>query len=304
VDDGRDRCETASISDFELLQLPDGRRLEYCVSGPADGSALLFHHGTPGGCTQFTGLADGAHRLGLRLVTSSRAGYGQSTRHPGRRIADVTEDTERLLDSLGIGRCLVAGWSGGGPHALACGARLPDRVRGVLCIAGLAPSGAEGLEFLVGMGQANLDEFGCAAAGEDPLRTFLEAEQEGLRSVTADGVAEGLATLLPAADLRALADGMAEDLAAQIRQGVGASIDGWLDDDLAFLADWGFSLDEITVPVTLWQGSDDLMVPFSHGRWLAGHVPGAVVHLEEGEGHLSIGSDPQRMLDELLTLAA
>ncbi len=97
---------------------------------------------------------------------------------------------------------------------------------------------------------------------------------------------------------------MAEDLAAQIRQGVGASIDGWLDDDLAFLADWGFSLDDITVPVTLWQGSDDLMVPFSHGRWLAGHVPGAVVHLEEGEGHLSLGSDPQRMLDELLTLAA
>jgi hypothetical protein len=109
VDDEPGRCETAAIGDFELLHLHDGRRLEYCVSGPAGGPALLFHHGTPGGCTQFGGLADGAHRLGLRLVTSSRAGYGQSTRHPGRRIVDVTEDTERLLDSLGIGRCLVAG---------------------------------------------------------------------------------------------------------------------------------------------------------------------------------------------------
>jgi pimeloyl-ACP methyl ester carboxylesterase len=84
---------------------------------------------------------------------------------------------------------------------------------------------------------------------------------------------------------------------------VGASIEGWLDDDLAFLADWGFALDEISVPITIWQGRDDLMVPFSHGQWLAGHVPGAVAHLEDGEGHLSIGSRPERLLDELLALS-
>jgi len=274
------------------------------VSGPDGGPALVFHHGTPGACVQFSSLAAGAHRLGLRLVTSSRAGYGQSTRHPGRRVVDVTGDTERLLDALGIDRCLVAGWSGGGPHALACGARLGGRVGAVLVIAGVAPADTPGLDFLAGMGEANLEEFGLARDGEDALRPFLEAEREGLKTVTAEGVAEGMASLLPQADLRALAAGMAADLAAQLRHGVGAGIDGWLDDDLAFLAGWGFSLDDITVPTTLWQGADDLMVPFSHGQWLANHLPGAVAHLEDGEGHLSIGAHPDRMLEELLALSS
>jgi len=290
------------MTGFALLDLPDGRRLEYCVSGPEGAPALLFHHGTPGACTQMKALAAGAHQLGLRLVTSSRAGYGRSSRRPGRCIADVTDDTAHLLDALGIERCLVAGWSGGGPHALACGARLADRVRAVLVIAGVGPSGVAGLDFLSGMGEANLAEFGAAAEGEDVLRPFLEAEQEGLASITAGDLAQGLASLLSPADLVALAGGLDEDLVAQLRHGVGTGVDGWLDDDLAFLADWGFSIDDVTVPTTLWQGSDDLMVPFSHGRWLAGHVPGAVAHLEDGEGHLSIAADPHRLLSELVAL--
>ena len=292
------------MADFDLLELPDGRQLEYCVSGPEGGPALLFHHGTLGACTQIRGLADGAHRFGLRFVTSSRAGYGASSRKPGRRIADVTDDIAHLLDALGIERCLVAGWSGGGPHALACGARLADRVRAVLVIAGVAPSGIPGLDFLAGMGEANLAEFAAAAKGEDALRPFLVAEQEGLASITADALAEGMSSLLSPADLVALAGGLDEDLVAQLRHGTGQSIDGWLDDDLAFLTDWGFSVDDVTVPTTLWQGSDDLMVPFSHGRWLAGHVPGAVSHLVDGEGHVSIAANADRLLSELVALGA
>jgi len=292
------------MADFDLLELPDGRQLEYCVTGPPDGPALVFHHGTPGACTQLRRLADGAHRRGLRFVTTSRAGYGASSRKPGRRIADVTDDVAHLLDALGIDRCLVAGWSGGGPHALACGARLADRVRAVLVIAGVGPSGAAGLDFLAGMGEANLEEFAAAAEGEDALRPLLEAVQEGLATITADALAEGMESLLSPADLAALPGEIGEDLAAQLRHGTQPSIDGWLDDDLAFLTDWGFSLDDIAVPTTLWQGSEDLMVPFSHGRWLADHVPGAVPHLLDGEGHVSIGADADRLLSELVALGA
>jgi pimeloyl-ACP methyl ester carboxylesterase len=79
-------------------------------------------------------------------------------------------------------------------------------------------------------------------------------------------------------------------------------VDGWLDDDLAFVADWGFALADISVPVFVWQGSEDLMVPFAHGEWLVRHVPGATAHLEADEGHLSIGIGAiDRMLDELVT---
>ena len=100
---------------------------------------LLFHHGTPGSCLPSRAVEQAVHRLGLRLVAMSRSGYGDSTRSPQRQVVDVVADTRAVLDALGVARCYVAGWSGGGPHALACGARLAERVDAVLVIAGVAP---------------------------------------------------------------------------------------------------------------------------------------------------------------------
>jgi pimeloyl-ACP methyl ester carboxylesterase len=285
-----------------LITLPDGRDLEVEVTGPDGGPVLLFHHGTPGGSLQFTGTAAEVHRRGHRLVTWSRAGYGASTRRPGRSVADEVEDAMAVLDHLGAEDCLVAGWSGGGPHALACGALAPDRVRGVLCIAGVAPYDADGLDFLDGMGQENHDEFGAALEGEPALRRYLEAARPELLEITGDQIITQMATLLPPVDRESLTGEFGDFLAAEMRQSVSVSVDGWLDDDLAFARPWGFDLSTVTVPTHVWQGSDDLMVPFAHGRWLAAHLPGAVVHLEQGEGHVSIGvGGMSRMLDELVS---
>jgi pimeloyl-ACP methyl ester carboxylesterase len=284
-----------------LIALADGRDLEIEVTGPEAGTVLAFHHGTPGGSGQIHALARAAHARGLRLVTWSRPGYGASTRRAGRSVADDVDDVASVLDHLDVETCLIAGWSGGGPHALACGALVPDRVRGVLCIAGVAPYAADGLDFLAGMGEDNIEEFGAALRGEEPLRTWLEAARPGLVNITADEVAASLGSLIPPADQAVLTGEFSEDLASQFRQAVSAGVDGWLDDDLAFTRPWGFELGAITVPTFLWQGSEDLMVPFAHGGWLAEHLPGVVAHLEQGEGHLSVGLGAlDRMLDELV----
>lgn len=284
-----------------MLSLPDGRDLELEVSGPDGAPVLLFHHGTPGASAQFGGMADETHARGHRLVSWSRAGYGASTRRPGRSVADEVDDVRAILDHLGADDCVVAGWSGGGPHALACGALAADRVRGVLCIAGVAPYDAEGLSFLDGMGSENHEEFGAALEGEDTLRSYLDAARPELLQITADAIHEEMRTLIPPVDEASLTGEFGEFLAGEFRQSVAVSVDGWLDDDLAFTRPWGFDLAAITVPTYVWQGSEDLMVPFAHGQWLAGRIPGAVVHLEQGEGHLSIGVGAMgRMLDELL----
>jgi pimeloyl-ACP methyl ester carboxylesterase len=284
------------------ITLTDGRELEVEVSGPDGGRVLVFHHGTPGGSEQMRAMARAAWARGLRLVTWSRPGYGASTRQAGRSVADVVADTAAVLDHLGAESCLVAGWSGGGPHALACGALLPDRVRGVLCIAGVAPYAAEGLDFLAGMGEDNIEEFGAALEGEHTLRPWLDAQRPEMLELTADAVADSLGNLVPPVDVVVLTGEFAEDLASEFRQALSVGVDGWLDDDLAFTRPWGFELADITVPTYLWQGSDDLMVPFAHGRWLAGRIPGVTAHLEQGEGHLSIGIGAlDRMLDELAT---
>ena len=287
---------------MSLITLRDGRDLEVEVSGPDGAPVLLFCHGTPGGSTQFGAYARAVAERGLRLVTWSRPGYGASTRRAGRSVADDVDDAAEVLDHVGGDTCLVAGWSGGGPHALAAGALLPDRVRAVLSIAGVAPYDADGLDFAAGMGEDNIEEFGEALKGETALRAWLDNVRPGMVDLTPADVVASLDTLLPPVDEAALTGEFAEFLATEFRQAVSVGVDGWLDDDLAFTRPWGFDLGSIAVPTYLWQGSDDLMVPFAHGQWLAERVPGVTAHLERGEGHLSIVVGAlDRMLDELVS---
>ncbi len=292
------------VDSQDHIALPDGRRLDIRLSGPVDGVPLVFHHGTPGAATSIRVLERAAHQRGLRVVTASRPGYGDSTRQPGRSVVDVVSDTAAVLGAIGAPRCVVAGWSGGGPHALACAARL-DAAAAVLVIAGVAPYGAEGLDWMAGMGADNVMEFGASLQGEGRLRPFLEEAREELKEVTAAGIVTSLDSLLPDVDKAVLTDEFGEDMASGFHEALRIGVDGWLDDDLAFVKPWSFDLSEISVPTMIWQGSEDLMVPFAHGRWLTSRVVGASAHLEQGEGHLSVGIGAlDRMLDELVSTAS
>lgn len=133
-----------------------------------------------------------------------------------------------------------------------------------------------------------MEEFGLALRGAQVLRPWLEQAAAGHRRNDPAALAEQISSLLPDVDRAVLTDEFGRDLAACVAAGLSGGVDGWLDDDLAFARPWGFSTDEITVPAFVWHGSADLMVPFSHGRWLARRIPGVAAHLEEGQGHLSI----------------
>jgi pimeloyl-ACP methyl ester carboxylesterase len=280
------------------LRLADGRNLEYLVAGPADGTPLVFHHGTPFAALLFEPMVAAATRHGLRTVVYSRPGYAGSSPRPDRTIASVAEDVTALLAELEADRFLTVGWSGGGPHALACAALLPGRCLAAATVAGVAPYSAEGLDWLDGMGAENVEEFAAATAGEQPLTAYLSAQVDSLATVRGDQIAAALGDLVSEVDRRALSDEFADYSAAAFRKAVSAGIAGWRDDDLAFVRDWGFDLAAVRAPVSIWQGAEDRMVPFAHGRWLADRVPGASVHLHPAEGHLSL------MLDKFGDIAA
>jgi pimeloyl-ACP methyl ester carboxylesterase len=288
------------VSSF-AVRLPDGRALEVSASGPDQGTPLVFHHGTPSDRTQYPPFAEAAAARGLRLVTYSRPAYGGSSRQPGRVIADCAADTLAIVEQFGAGRFYTAGWSGGGPHALACAALLGDRVLGCATIAGVGPFGAAGLDFLEGMGRDNQEEFGAALAGPSQLQDYLERQAQVLAEVTGEQVAAALGDLVSPVDVGALAGDFAAYLATTFRQAVSTGLWGWFDDDLAFTRPWGFDLDEVGVPVVVWQGGQDRMVPFAHGQWLATQVPGARPRLLPEEGHLSIAvASFGNILDDLL----
>jgi pimeloyl-ACP methyl ester carboxylesterase len=262
---------------------------------------LVYLHGSPSAVPPIRAIERAAHARGLRHVSFSRAGYGSSTRLPGRNVAHVASDVADILDHLGAERCLVAGLSGGGPHALGAAALLPQRVAGVLSIASIAPYGVPDLDFTAGMGALNVEVFRTAARGEAELRPLLEEVAVALRDADPAGLRAEMDTILSEVDRAFLTDELAADGAAGYHEAFRYGAEGFLDDFLSFVEAWGFSLDAITVPAFVWQGTEDMMVPFSHGQWLAAHVPGAVAHLEQGEGHYSlIVGAINRMLEQLV----
>jgi pimeloyl-ACP methyl ester carboxylesterase len=282
-----------------------GRQLEALAIGPRDALTVVMHNGTPAGLIANPLVAQATAARGLRLVLYSRPGYGGSTPDPGRRVADVAADVAALLDAVGAASFVTVGWSGGGPHALACAARLPGRCLAAATMASVAPYSAEGLDWLAGMGAENVEEFGAALAGPDALTSFLEPAARELATVTGPEVAAGLGGLASAADEAAITGEVADHLAAVFRAAVATGVAGWRDDDLAFTADWGFTMADVSAgaPVAVWQGDQDMMVPYSHGQWLAAHIPGARVHLLPGEGHMTLVHSIGAILDELLDLA-
>jgi pimeloyl-ACP methyl ester carboxylesterase len=288
------------------VQAPGGRMLDVLVTGREDGLALVFHTGTPSGLVGLGPMAGEASARGFRTVSYSRPGYGKSTPQPGRLVADAAADVEAVLGELRVDEFVTAGWSGGGPHALACAALLPVRCLAAASIAGVAPSDGPGLAWLAGMGEENVAEFTAANAGESELTSFLAEPAAQMRDISAAGVADGLGGLASEADKAALTGEFAEYLAEAFRASLSTGIDGWRDDDLAFARDWGISLEALghATPVAIWQGDQDRMVPAAHGEWLAANIPLARARMRPGEGHLTLmTSSFGEILDDLLTLA-
>jgi len=203
-------------------------------------------------------------------------------------VVDVAADAAAVADALGVERFFTWGVSGGGPHALACAAALPDRVIAAVSLASIAPYDSPGLDWMAGMGQDNVEEFGAALAGEAKLRSYLSNQRTQILKATAPELVAVMESLLPPADVAVLTGDRAEFLLASMTTALQPGCDGWLDDDLAFTTGWGFDLEAIAVPLLIMQGEQDLMVPFAHGQWLASRLPGAEVVLSADDGHLTL----------------
>ena len=269
------------------VALRDGRTLHVYDEGDPNGNVVVQHHGTPGSGLSYPPDLELARERGLRIVSYDRAGYGGSTPHPGRRVADVVPDIEDVLDELGIERYAAFGGSGGCPHSFACGA-LSARCIAAAAIACPAPYEAEGLDWLAGQGEQNQEEWAAALAGPEALEPYLEHEAAEVRAATPEQIKEVLATVLPPVDAAVLTGDRAEHSKRGMDRALEHGIAGWRDDDLAFMHPWGFELDEIRVPTLLWQGVQDKMVPVAHAHWVAERIPGVEAHISEEDGHLSI----------------
>ena len=269
------------------VTLPDGRILAAAEWGDPNGTPFITIHGTPGGRISWWQDPDIYRRFGLRRITYDRPGYGDSTRHPGRSVVDAVADVEHLTAALGIDRFLVSGGSGGGPHALALAALLPDRVMRCIANVSVAPFDAEGLDWMAGMTEGNVIEFGAAVEGEEAARAVVEPLRERELQHLADGNVNWMGDdyALSEADQAQMRKHFAR-VRAHIANGLAPGADGWIDDLLVFVKPWGFDVASIRVPVLVTYGRSDVLVPAAHGDWLAKHVPGAEVAVDDVAGHM------------------
>jgi pimeloyl-ACP methyl ester carboxylesterase len=273
---------------MRALTLRDGRQLVVHDASDDDrgAPALLWHHGSPQTGALLQPLVEAATARGFRLISYARPSYGGSSPRPRRTVASAAEDVEQALGALGVDRFATMGASGGGPHALACAALLPDRVIGAVTLASPAPYTGD-------------DEWFAGMVAPGALRSALQGREARADYARTDEFDPDVFT---ATDWAAL-----EDRWASLGQDAGlaaaAGADGLIDDDVAFAAPWGFDLAVITVPVLIVQGGQDRMIPAMHGRWLAHRIPASELWLRPADGHVSILDACGAAMDWLQALA-
>ena len=269
------------------LALSGGRSLHVYDTGTGDaaGFAVFWHHGTPNTGAPPEPLFAVAAGRGIRWVSHDRPGYGGSTPQPGRDVASAAADVASIADALGIDRFAVMGHSGGGPHAVACAAVLPGRVLAAVCVSGLAPFGAEGLDWFAGMTPSGAAELRAAAAGRAALEAYFASAGFDPEMFTP-------------ADHAALS-GPWSWIGTVVDQALASDQGGMVDDDLAYVTPWGCDPTQIRTPVLFVHGAQDRLVPSSHATWLAQHCRTAELWLRPHDGYVSILNSSVMALDWL-----
>jgi pimeloyl-ACP methyl ester carboxylesterase len=265
------------VIEFDL-KLAGERVLHVYDTSPDAGNSLtvFWHHGTPNIGAPPRPLFALSDQLGVRWISHDRPGYGGSTPMLGRTVASAATDVVAIADALGIGRFAVMGHSGGSAHALACAALLPDRVLAVVDISGLAPYGADGLDWFAGMAESGVATLSAAVQGRAAKERYEASEPD-------------LDPGFTAADDAALA-GEWSWFIEVVRPALTAGSGPVIDDDLACVAPWGFDPAVISAPVLFLHGQDDRIAPSTHAAWLTARCPSAELWLRPGAGHISVMS--------------
>jgi pimeloyl-ACP methyl ester carboxylesterase len=273
------------------VEVSPKRFIEYCVFGDPAGFPVFLCHGLPGSRLEGELWAQDAQATSTALVCMDRPGFGRSTFQAGRRLSDWFSDVVAVADQLGAGAFSVLGTSAGGPHALACGMDVHKRVRKIAVVSGIGPVKRE---TLVGMASELRQSLLVARVAPSLLRPLFAVTR---RMVGTAAFHRRLASASPPADRVYLRDpDTMRVLAASMKEAFAAGTKGIAWEMRLLAQPWDFSLENITVPVEIWQGDADRNAPVAMAEYQASRIAGSVLHVLPGEGHLSAAKCSMRQI--------
>lgn len=277
------------------VDLPDGRTVEVASYGDEDGIPIVAFHGTPVSNSSWAMVDEPARARGVHVLAPNRPGIGGSDPHPMPLVASYVDDVTALADRLDLARFAIVGHSGGGPFALACGALLPDRVRAVATIAGIAPLDIPGMAEGVSAGDRRILRL-LKEGKEGSVRRLFQVMGFAVRYLP--GLSLSFFRSQVSASERDLLDGVfVSSISEAFDQGPEAAVNEYR----VFLMKekWGFEPADITVPVHIWQGEEDRNTYPIHARTLAKMMPQAELQLLPGVGHPVMATHFDEILDSL-----
>ncbi len=269
------------------LTLADGRKLEYTDNGVESSNTLIFHHGTTIGFDVWNAWLKLCLESGVRAVALNRPGVGASTRKPGRRMADDVSDVRELIEHLEVERFVSVGWSGGGGRAL--GSAFIDGCVGVHTIAGIPSQDPNDPRWMAAVSLERHEKAQINRADFEALLKTRSANFDEEKDVTSAFMLADLEQYLPRfADFKDEYTVFADDFARSIRVALANGPEADADDYAANIHLWGFDIDQINKPVTIWHGDLDEDVEIQYGEYNQSQIPGSKFVRLEGLGHIDI----------------
>ena len=279
-----------------ILNLPDGRQLEYIDNGIASDHAIVLHHGSPIEMRFWTSTLDQLSGLGIRAIAFTRPGYGGSTRLPDRNLLDGNADLSNLLSHLDVNNFASIGWSAGGPPALASG--LLDGCVSISAIASPAPFDAHDLDFYSGMGEEFAKECAATVISLESAFEYKQAATAPFASFSAHDLINALTPRAQMPQYFDLYEVMGQELLDSLLSALTPDAMGYVEDDRAWLKPWGFKTEDINVDVDIWLGKNDVFIPAPHAEWLSRHTKHSTLHLLDDQDHISIWVENKEQIME------
>ena len=281
------------MRDAEITVAAD-RTLTYADVGASDGAPILYFHGAPTSRLDLVPFDETLAAHHVRVLAPDRPGYGGSTANPGRLRADWTADAEQFLDTLGIDRVAVVGYSAGGPYAVEFAATCPERVMALGVLAGTTDMGWPGA-----WENYRPDDVEVLRL-DDPDAAVTRCGE--IHGADGSGIAEGLPNLAPRDEVMLADETMATALYTTMGEGLRQGILGYAEDAFAEGRAWTFNADAICVPAFVLHGEPDTIVPIAHGQHTAEVISNAELITYPDHGHLSLVLEAPALLERLAAL--